>query len=197
MIHINLLPVRVSKKKELGKQQLILFVLVLILGVVGNYVWNHLRGQDLAARKARLTSTREESAKLERIIGEVKNIKAEQASLKEKLDVLDKLKAGRSGPVRVLDELATIPPKRLWFRKLSEDKGGAATFDGSAVNIDDVSAFMKALKESRYFSAVELKKTSAKTDGAFRIVDFTVTAKIDYAPPAASAAPAPAATPGK
>jgi hypothetical protein len=38
MIRINLLPARVSKKKQAGKQQLVLFALVLVAGLVANYV---------------------------------------------------------------------------------------------------------------------------------------------------------------
>jgi type IV pilus assembly protein PilN len=197
MIRINLLPVRVSKKKELGQQQLLLFGLLVILGLVGNYVWNHARAQDLASRKQRVQATKDEIAKLERIIGEVKDIKAQQAALKEKIDVLDKLKAGRAGPVRVLDELATITPKRLWFRKIAEEKGGSVTFEGSAINIDDVSALLKALKDSSYFSAATLKKTASKMDGRFKVVDFTMTANVNYTPVAAVTTATAPASPAK
>jgi type IV pilus assembly protein PilN len=196
MIRINLLPVRVSKKKELGQQQLLLFALLVVLGLVGNYVWNHARAQDLASRKQRVQATKDEIAKLERIIGEVKDIKAQQAALKEKIDVLDKLKAGRAGPVRVLDELATITPKRLWFRKVVEEKGGV-TFEGTAINIDDVSALLKALKDSAYFSAVTLKKTSSRVEGRFKVVDFTMTANVNYTPVAAVTAATAPASPAK
>ena len=48
MVRINLLPVRVSRKKEAGKQQLILFALVLVLGVLGNYLWAASRAGALA-----------------------------------------------------------------------------------------------------------------------------------------------------
>jgi type IV pilus assembly protein PilN len=196
MIRINLLPVRVSKKKELGQQQLLLFGLLIILGLVGNYVWNHARAQDLASRRQRVQATKEEIAKLERIIGEVKDIKAQQAALKEKIDVLDKLKAGRAGPVRVLDELASITPKRLWFKKIAEEKDGV-TFEGSAINIDDVSALLKALKDSSYFSVATLKKTASKIDGRFKVVDFTMTATVNYTPVAAVTTATAPATPAK
>ncbi len=192
MIRINLLPVRVSKKKVAGKQQLILFVLVAILGVIGNLFWTQSRAGELKSRQARLKRTQEEIEQLERIIGEVKNIKEQQAALKAKLDILDKLKAARSGPVRMLEELATITPKKVELRKMDE-KGGTMTFDGSAASIDDVSAFMAALKTSRFFTGVELRKTAAVTKSAFRIVDFTITAAVNYVPPAvAAAAPKPA-----
>jgi type IV pilus assembly protein PilN len=192
MIRINLLPVRVSKKKEAGKQQLILFALVLVLGIIGNSFWSGSRASELSGLEAKLKRTREDITQLDRIIGEVKNIKAQQAALKEKLDVLEKLKAGRSGPVRMLDELATITPRKLWLKKL-EDKAGVVTFDGAAASIDDISAFMTALKGSKYFSGVELKKTAAKMDDKLRVMDFQIIANVNYAPaapPVVAAAPA-------
>ncbi len=190
MIRINLLPVRVSKKKAAGRQQLLLLGLVIVLAIIANWVWASSRASDLAARESKLRRTRDEIAQLDRIIGEVKDIKAQQAALKEKLDILDKLKAGRSGPVRLLDQLAQIIPPRLEIRKMDE-KAGAVSFDGSAATIDDVSAFMTALKQTPYFSKVELKKTTAVTRGGMRIVDFTVVAQANYTPGAVvPAAPA-------
>jgi len=201
MVRINLLPVRVSKKKEAGRQQLFIFAGILLLGLVGNYLWASSRGADLTARQQKLKRTQDEIAQLERIIGEVRSIKDQQQALQQKLDVLAKLKAGRAGPVRMLDELATITPRQLWLTKMQE-KGGAVTFSGLGASIDDVSAFMTALKNSKYFSKVELKKTAlgtgTKSSGTAteRLVGFEISAAVDYAP---GAAPAPAAgtAPGK
>ena len=190
MIRINLLPVRVSKKKEAGKNQLIFFALAIVFALVCNFWWSRSRSEEMAAREDKVKRTRTEIAQLEKIIGEVKNIKAEQQAVKDKLAVLDKLKAGRQGPVRVLDELAGITPKRLWLKKLDE-KAGAVNFDGSAATIDDVSAFLSALKRSPYFSVVELKKTSAKREGKYKLVEFLITATVNYTPAVQLAAAAP------
>ncbi len=195
MIRINLLAIRVSRKKEAGKQQLILFGVLIVGILVGNFLWSRSRAEDLVAREQKLRRTRDEIAQLERIIGEVKNIKAQQAELKDKLAVLDKLRAGRQGPVRFLDELATIIPKKLWLRKM-EEKAGAVTFDGTASNIDDVSAFMAALRRSPYFTVVELKKTAARAEKQFKLVDFTVTATANYTPPQLAAAAPPSTAAG-
>jgi type IV pilus assembly protein PilN len=192
MVRINLLPVRVSKKKEAGKQQLALFAVVLVAGLLANYFWGASRAGELKAREAKLARTRDDIAQLERIIGEVKNIKDAQLELQKKLDVLDKLKQGRTGPVRMLDELATLTPRQLWLSKLDE-KAGAMVFTGSAVSIDDVSEFMSKLKQSKYFTRVELKKTTAVkgTGRADRLVNFEITASARYNPLAAEAAAAP------
>lgn len=197
MVRINLLPVRVSKKKEAGKQQLALFAVILLVGLLGNFLWQSSRAADLKARQAKLARTRDDIAQLERIIGEVRNIKEQQLALQQKLDVLDRLKAGRSGPVRMLDELATITPKQLWLSKMDE-KNGAVTFTGTAPSIDDVSGFMTALKNSKHFGGVELKKTAATGGGTAaspeRLVTFEITAAVKGAgPPAGEAGAAPKA----
>jgi type IV pilus assembly protein PilN len=187
MVRINLLPVKVSKKKEAGKQQLLLFVFLILGGLVGNWIWHDNRAGDLETREKRLNKTKADIAAIEKIIGEVTSIRAEQKALRDKLEVLETLKRGRSGPVKMLDELATIIPKRVWLRKLSE-ASGKISFEGSAGNIEDVSAFMGALKGSSHFKSVELKNTEAKPQGGQRTVDFAIDCAVDY-----GAGPAPAA----
>jgi type IV pilus assembly protein PilN len=182
MIRINLLPVRVSKKKVAGKQQLVFFALAAVFVLICNFWWSRSRVSELAASEEKLKRTRVEIAQLEKIIGEVKNIKAQQAAVKDKLAVLEKLKAGRQGPVKMLDELARLIPKRVWLRKLDE-KEGAVTLEGNAGTIEDVSTFLAALKHAQYFSAPELKRTSAKPEGKFKMVEFTITATVSYTPP--------------
>ncbi len=197
MIRINLLPVRVSKKKEAGKQQLLLFVLALLFVLVCNFVWNRSRASELATREDKLKRTKAELAQLDKIIGEVKNIKEQQAAVKDKLAVLEKLKAARQGPVRALDELAGLVPKRLWLRKLDE-RAGSVTLEGSAGTIEDVSGLLAALKKSTFFSKPELKKTNARNDKSQKLVDFVIVAAVNYTPSlqaTASAAPGPAGKP--
>ena len=198
MVRINLLPVRVSKKKQAGKQQLWLFALAVVAALAVNWYWAGLRRSELEALDAKIARTKADLAQLDRIIGEVKDIKEAKRGLQEKLDVLDKLKAGRSGPVRMLDELARIVPKRVWLRRFDE-KGGNVVFEGYAMTIDDVSAFMTELKKARYFGDVELKKTVAKEDKAVKavkLVDFVITAAVRYdVPLAVAGAPAPGARP--
>ncbi|MCK7518872.1 MAG: PilN domain-containing protein [Ignavibacteriales bacterium] len=89
--------------------------------------------------------------------------------------ILDKLKAGRNGPVKHAGRARHHDPASgsgsgSWRRRA----GPAITFEGTAATIDDVSGFMAALKTSRYFSKVELKKTAASgaSKGGLRLVDF-------------------------
>jgi type IV pilus assembly protein PilN len=181
MIRINLLPAKVSKKNQAGTQQLAIAAAVLVATLAGNFFWSASRADALASREAKVKRTKVEIANLEKIIGEVNDIKQQQAAVKDKLAVLDKLKANRAGPVRLLDELAGLVPKRVWIKKFDE-KDRSVSFDGSAATIEDVSAFMSALQKSPYFTAIELKKTTAKTEGRYKVVDFSLTAKAQYVP---------------
>jgi type IV pilus assembly protein PilN len=181
MIHINLLPVKAHRKKEAGKQQLYLFGVLFMAGILGNYQWNNSRDNVYQERKTKLESTKREIEKLNQIIGEVKNITAEKKDLQEKLAILDKLKAAKTGPVKMLDELAQITPKKLWLTKI-EEKSGSMQFDGVAASIDEVSEFMGALKKSAFFTNVELKKTTLKRTERLKLVDFQVNASANYTP---------------
>jgi type IV pilus assembly protein PilN len=144
MIRINLLPVRAVKKQELGRKQLFLFALVLVAAGIGNFYWYSDRNEAAERISAHVASLTKEIAELDRIIGEVKNITSEKQALEDKLKVLDTLKKGRTGPVKMLDALATVTPKNVWIKKL-DDKAGAMSIDGGAISNDDVAEFMKAL----------------------------------------------------
>ncbi len=198
MIRINLLPVRISKKKVAGKQQVILLAAIVVAGYVGNLIWASARASDLETRQTKIKKMKQEISQLDRIIGEVKNIKEQQAALREKLRILEELKANRSGPVRVLDALATVTPKRLWLTKM-EEKAGTITFTGAASTIDDVSEFMSALKANTHFTKIELLKTTAAmtANKALEYVEFTLTAGVTYAPKPPAPAPTPGAPAGK
>lgn len=144
MIRINLLPVRAVKKREMGRQVLVLFALVLLGAGVGNYFWYSDRDSELKRHRAGIAQTRAKIAELEKVIGEVKNINARKTEVEKKLAVLDTLRKGRNGPVRMLDALASATPKKVWVKNFTE-ASNSVSIDGSAVSHDEVAEFMRGL----------------------------------------------------
>src|SRR3954466_11269756 len=140
MIRINLLPVRAAKKREFGRQQLLLFVLLLVLAAIGNYFWYGRVSNELSSLDKQITSTRAEIAQLEKTIGEVKSIKDDKKALEDKLKILDTLKQGRTGPVKVLDELSSVMPEKVWLLDFVEQAGGVSMI-GQASSYEDLSIF--------------------------------------------------------
>jgi type IV pilus assembly protein PilN len=176
MIRINLLPVRAAKKREFGRQQLVLFVLLLVLAGIGNYfVYNRFESE-LRSLDKQIATTRTEIAQLEKTIGEVKSIKDDKKALEDKLKILDTLKKGRTGPVKVLDELAMLVPQKVWILEFSE-QGGAVSITGQAVTYEDLSTFSKKLKASTHFTSITIKGARQRPDGT---VDWVITCNANY-----------------
>ena len=176
MIKINLLPVRAAKKREFGRQQLVLFVLLLVLAGIGNYfVYNRFESQ-LRSLDKQIATTRAEIAQLEKTIGEVKSIKDDKKALEDKLKILDTLKKGRTGPVKVLDELASLIPEKVWLIDFTEQAGGIA-MTGQASSYEDLSTFSKKLKASTHFTNITIKGARQRPDGT---VDWTITCNANY-----------------
>ncbi|MBN8465880.1 PilN domain-containing protein [Corallococcus exiguus] len=144
MIRINLLPVRAVKKREMGRQILALYAAVLIAAVAGNYFWYADRDGELQRANQGITQTRAKIAELEKVIGEVTNINARKTEVEKKLAVLDTLRKGRNGPVRMLDALSSSIPKKVWLRNFVETSN-KVTIDGSAVSHDEVAELMRGL----------------------------------------------------
>src|SRR5687768_9327558 len=121
MIKINLLPVRQAKKREAGKQILVLYAVLVVGALVGNYFWYDWRESAAVEVEAKVQRTTQKIAELQKVIGEVDNINKRKTELSEKLGVLKSLKSGRSGPVRILDALAEATPKKVWIKEFDEN----------------------------------------------------------------------------
>jgi len=176
MIRINLLPVRAAKKREFGRQQVILFALLLVIALIGNWYWYSRVDGELAQYDSQISRTHTEIAQLEKTIGEVKSITQDKKALEDKLKILDALKKGRTGPVKVMDELASLIPSKVWLIDYSETNGAVA-MKGAAVSYEDLSAFSKKLKASKHFHDITIKRAQQKVDGT---VDWDIYCSADY-----------------
>lgn len=181
MIRINLLPIRQTKKRETIQQQLLAFAGVIIATIIGCIVWTAYNSNVASDKREQISERRKELAQLDKIIGEVNEFTNKKKELEEKLKIIDQLKKGKTGPVRALDDLASEIPNRVWLTKLDE-KSGSVTLDGIAIDHEDVSAFMKALQKSKYFTNIVLgysKKTSST--GGTTLYEFKITCSVNYA----------------
>ncbi len=176
MILINLLPVRAVKKAERGRQLIVLVTLALILTGLGNYLWYSKVTGELDQVNSSIRRTRDQITELDKIIGQLNSVKQAMKSLREKLDVLDTLKKGRSGPVKVMDELAMVIPPKVWISDFAETNGDLS-LKGQAVAYEDLSAFSKKLKASRHFKDIVIRRASQGANGT---VDWEIGCKADY-----------------
>jgi Tfp pilus assembly protein PilN len=162
MIRINLLPVKERIRVSAGIRQLWIMGAVVILFVAVLVGYNVKLGRDNAKLAEEIARIEAEIKRLEDLIGEVNQLEADRQRLLKQLDIIRDLERGKTGPVRMMDSLATLIPKRVWVTNIGE-AGGTLTLQGFGIENSDISDFMNALEKESMFSNVALKFTE-KTD---------------------------------
>ena len=177
MIRINLLPVKAAQKKEMLQAQLIVVALVMIatLGICAA-AYMYVAGE-VEERQARIDQKQAQIQQLKKKIGEVNQFKKRQQALRAKLDVLDRLKASRVGPLYVLDALYEALPEKLWLTKFQEGSG-RVSMSGIGVNEETVAQFMRNLEDSDLFEGIELKVTKQIVQDNIKFQQFDLSCKI-------------------
>lgn len=177
MIKINLLPLRASKKKETIRQQLTIFALVVVGAlVIGLSVYGVLRGK-IKNLQTEIASSESELAALKTKIGAIDNIKKLQADVKKKLDVLNMLRRGKTGPASRLAALTDAAPDKLWLTKYTEN-GQSVSVGGVAMSEDLIAIFMKSLQASGAFTNVELVVSEQNETGGVKAKRFELSLQI-------------------
>ena len=155
MIRINLLAVERGKAKAptLDPTQLALIgsglIVVLALGWVG---WRYLSLSREAARlAATILTEQQEKTRLDALVKQVKQFQAQQALLKQRVDLVEKLKGEQTGPVHMLDEISQALPDRMWLLQVKQGANGEVAIDGNVPVQTRVSDFINKLEASGYF----------------------------------------------
>ena len=177
MIKINLLPIRASKKKETMRQQVVILVAALVgLLLVGLGGWIYLRSQ-ISTLKTEISNSEAELATLKTKIGTIDNLKKLQADVKKKLDVLNRLRRGKTGPASRLAALSEALPDKVWVTKYTESEA-KVSLSGGAMSEELIAVFMKSLQASGSFSDVELVVSEQAEIGGVKYKRFDLAFQI-------------------
>jgi type IV pilus assembly protein PilN len=182
MIRINLLPVKRSKKRDAATRELIMGAIVVGVVVFGLYVWYAMMESSLEEVRDKTAKVEQEVKDKENEIVKVDVFKKQKSSLEAKVAVINDLRARKTGPVKMLDELATNIPRRAWLTAFDE-KNGTMTLDGGTSDNDDLADLLSYLmNNSKYFSNIrlafnELVPPSAAVPGYVR---FKLTGTAQY-----------------
>lgn len=178
MIRINLLPVKAAQKKEQLRNQLIVMSITLLLTIAGCFIFYSSIQSDISDLKSEITRNKKEIAKLQKKIGEVNKFKKLQEELKSKLEVLASLKAAKSGPVHLMDDLINSLPDKLWITSYIV-KGTKISLKGVGLSEEEVASFMTQLEASPYYKNVKLKVTKQKIQRGLRLQTFDLSCQVE------------------
>jgi type IV pilus assembly protein PilN len=178
MLEINLLPIREARRKADLRQYMMQLVLMVILTVGGIGLAHSRIGDQVERAQARVRQMQNDINQFEPQLKQVAAFKKRKAELEKKIDVIDGLDRARTGPVRVLNELAMKTPDRLWLTSLST-KGKTISLKGQSLDNELVALFLRSLGDSEYFSNVDLDSTKLGAQkGGLKLVTFQIRAEL-------------------
>ncbi len=178
MLEINLLPVREARRKADLRQYVTQLVAMVILTVFGIGLMHSRIDDQIERAQARVRQMQNDINQFKPQLEQVAAFKKRKAELEKKIDVIDGLDRARTGPVRVLNELATKTPDRLWLTSLST-KGNTISLKGQSLDNELVALFLRSLGDSEYFANVDLDSTKLGAEkGGLKLVTFRIRAEL-------------------
>lgn len=190
MITINLLPVRAARKKENVRRQVSVFLLCIVFTVCVLAYFAISMSRKISRISQNIETTEAELKKYQAKAKEAASIRKKLKTLEEKMDIIVKLEAHRTGPVRFMDALTSLViSDKMWLTSLKELSGNMQ-LAGKATDNKTVADFMTNLERSPYFSDVDLvssKQVKLKDKRIYK--EFTITCQVSNKPtsPAAKA----------
>ncbi len=192
MIKINLLPYRAQRKRQALQNQLVIGVIPLALTLICIAVAWWSISADISAADQETVRYKQEIEKQKETLKEIETFKAKKEVIKQKMGVIQTLQKGKSGPVHMLDDLATNLPGRLWLTDFTQ-KEMQLEIKGRAMDNISISNYMINLEKSPYFTTVDLKeiKTNTKRSSkGVQLKDFVITCNVTYSTDTTTDAPA-------
>lgn len=177
MIRINLLPVREERRKADLRQFAALLLLTLFASVAVAVLLQMQMGTQLRHAQARVAGIERQIERYQPQIEQVKKYKETKQRIEQKLEVIEDLERKRTGPVRMLDALATHVPEKLWITELvAEDR--QLSLHGMSIANELVASFLESLDDSPYFEDVELLETNATKKQGIKLNEFQLSASL-------------------
>ena len=173
MIKINLLENSKAKNKrggggsalptmemgDMGSPKLKVLVVLVVAGALNFGYWYRLD------RQAKSIATQMQAAEqTNRELSEVKARYLERQTqanaYKRRVDVIDSLRNGQTGPVNLLAMLGETVngTEAVWLSKM-DDTGASVSLEGTALSTDAVASLIANLQKTGFFSNVEMKET--------------------------------------
>ena len=203
MIRVNLLatgshaaPARVWVPAE-QKTSVIGLGMLLVTGLVVGGWWYYLNSQK-AATEDHITQAGVRITQLKDAVKLLELFSTQKAELETRLALIDRLRAAKHAPVRMLNLLNASVPEGVWLMEIKQ-AGTSVTLEGRAMSQTSVSDFAKSLQDSGFFKMpVEVVMTLMETVEETNVFRFLLKAEPAAGSPTAVSGPAtPPAAGGK
>jgi type IV pilus assembly protein PilN len=173
MIKINLLVAREERKKQSIRKEATVFgvVIALVFILIVFFQWTSSRQREDIITQIR--NSEAELKRLEDIKRQITKAKANKKMLQEKLNIIESLNQNRTRPIEIMLLVASKIPEKMWLKSLDKiDR--RVTLQGVALDDETIASFMKKLRETEIFTAVELVVTERVIIEKLNLKQFTM-----------------------
>jgi type IV pilus assembly protein PilN len=192
MIRINLLAVERERTKRrpgggvsLAQRVTLVCSLILVVTTAGLGWWFWSLRQQSARLDTDILAAEQEIARLRSVLTQVQTFETQRAQLRQRVELIEELRKGQTGPVHMLDQISKSLPDGLWLTQISQEKG-VLTIEGRTMVLTALSDFVANLESSGYFKRpVEIVGTNVDSQQGSELVRFTVKAECVLPAPAA------------
>ncbi|MBE9515795.1 MAG: PilN domain-containing protein [Proteobacteria bacterium] len=176
MTQLNLLPWREMRRKEVDRQLMSVLAFVgIAMAALVFYAHLHVTGM-IENQQARNKFLTDEIAKVDKQIAEIKELKKQRQALISRMNIIYQLQGDRTQIVHVFDDFVKKLPEGVYFNSIKQ-KGKNFTLKGIAQSNARVSALMRNLDESNWFTKPNLKVINVRKgkNSTDRVSQFDMT----------------------
>ena len=138
----------------------------------------NLKDKEIKAFQTKEEKLNKEIAKTKDYDVQRKQLEADEATLRGKIDAIQKLISDRMALYNGMVAMSSATPAGVWLTDF-QIQGDTVSFRGSSLDINQVSDFMKRLGESPHFRDITLRNTTQarETGAGTEILNFELVAK--------------------
>jgi type IV pilus assembly protein PilN len=189
MIRINLLAVERERTKrrpgsllQATQQKITLacsVILVLAALGVGWWYWSLQKQADRI--EADIVTAQKETERLRGLLVQVEQFESRRLQLQQRVALIEELRQGQAGPVRLLDEISRSLPDMLWLSEIKQ-QGSELTISGRCTTLTALSDFVGNLELGGFFNKpVEILDSQVdqnRAAGGVELIRFSIKAVI-------------------
>jgi len=172
MIRINLLGTPKAKNRrggsaaapaiemgDVGSPMVKVLVAIALTIAINGFTWFRLDRQAQSI-DAKMKVAEQTNRELSDVKAKYLERQKEADNYKRRVDVIDQLRKGQSGPVELLNTIAMTVngTEAVWFNTM-KDQGANISIEGMALSTDAVANLIANLQKTGYFKNIEIKET--------------------------------------
>ncbi|MFP4315320.1 MAG: PilN domain-containing protein [Desulfovibrionales bacterium] len=174
MIRINLLPKQKRVSVSNVEKEVVLYVLLVILMIVGSFSVNVWVTQRLDVLRAEVSSKQSLRNSLRAKVNKVNEIKKELADIERKIQIIKEVRDKQGLPIRYVDEVVrTLPAEKIWFESFTLNEDGSISIRGVSVDNQAFALYVQNLRSSPFISSVVTQRTSRREIQGLGLVEFS------------------------